>query len=116
MSSTVVWRGDQVVTAVEEAARIGIDEITSECVILSKDIVPRITAVLQGSIQMRPARINARQVVGEWGSYGVDYAIHVETIPAINSTGQRPYLRPVADQQYPKLPERIAAQYQRLTK
>ena len=114
--SEMVCRGDELVTATEEAARLGIDETAAACVIGSKAIVPVVTTVLQGSIQMRPARVEKLEVIGEWGSYGVNYAIFVETLPAVNSTGQRPYLRPVADEEYPKLSDRIVKHYRRLTK
>lgn len=114
--SDFAWRGDEFVTAAEEATRLAIDETLMACVTGSKHIVPRITTVLQGSIQMRPARVEGREIVGEWGSYGVRYAIYVETIPAINSTGQRPYLRPVADEEYPRLQDRIVRHYKRITR
>jgi len=114
--SEMVWRGDELVTATEEAARLAIDETAAACVIAAKQIVPVVTTVLQGSIQMRPAKVVGSEVVGEWGSYGVNYAIYVETIPAVNSTGQRPFLRPVADEKYPQLADLIQKHYRRLTK
>ena len=129
------WRGDDVKRNTELAVEKGINDTLIDCVKTSKQLVPVRTAILQGSIQMRPAHEEGGQVVGEFGSYNNNYAVHVEfgTAPheivpirakvlhwvvggkdffatRVHHPGSRarPFLRPSADQHFPSLPHRIA--------
>lgn len=95
------WHGDAQLRKLQEATKDAIDETMIQCVATSVGRVHTISTVLQGSIDYRPAKIERDgMVVGEWGSYLVDYAIYEEIL--------HPYLRPSADRHYPKLKERIA--------
>jgi hypothetical protein len=129
------WRGDDVKRNTMQAVEKGINQTLIDCVSHSKAIVPVKTTILQGSIQMRPAHDEGGQLVGEFGSYNNNYAVHVEfgTAPHIieshgpyslhnAETGQyfgkkvhhpgsraRPFLRPSADWHFPELAENIKA-------
>ena len=106
---TLDWRGDQVRNKVREAERFGINETLSACVINAKGLVRVKSATLQGSIRAEMAADDGGGMRGEWGSYGVDYALPQETGPVnVSYTwGYTPFLRPTADQEYPRLRERI---------
>lgn len=103
------WQGEQVDRRVIGAVLGGMDETMAACVVTAKqDYRPGhglVTAVLQGSIQMRPAEMREDYAIGYWGSFDVDYAIYVEMGTArMAAQGQ---LRKAADQHYPLLGERI---------
>lgn len=104
---SLAWRGDQVRSHVERAVLAGMDETMAACVLQAKGLVRVKTAVLQGSIQMRPAEFRGAVAIGLWGSFDVNYAIWQE-IGTSRMTG-KPYLRPSADAQYPRLGARIKA-------
>lgn len=111
------WRGEEVSRKIIAATKWGIDKVLSECVVQAKKNWIRAprgtppgppggfptvrTSALQGSIEMRPARETSDAIIGLWGSFDIDYAIYVET--GTGKMGARPYLRPAADQHYPKL-------------
>ena len=106
------WKGDQIKDRLLNAARQGIDETMAAGVVEAKNNTPVVTGTLQGSIQFRPARIEGDRVVGRWGSFDVNYAIYVET-----GTRGRPgvnMLRRAADQEEPKLLDRIRERYRRI--
>ena len=131
------WRGDQVKSNVARATELAINETLIAAVTISKELVPRRTTILQGSIQMRPAAEQGGILVGEFGSYNNNYAIHVEfgTAPheivpknakalhwvdaggadvfakRVHHPGSRahPFLRPAADREFPNLADRIRA-------
>lgn len=69
------------------------------------------TGLLQGSITSRPATRVGNRWVGEWGvgagrnAGGLGYAFWLEIGTA--KMAARPYLRPSAEQEYPKLAGRI---------
>ena len=129
----VDWRGDEVLRHTQRAIRYAIDETMSACVDDAKRNVPRVTGTLQGSIQIEPASIDRNgKVVGEWGSFDVNYALAVEMgnrslvgpphkskTPGIKAsgpgrnTGNRNFLRNAADKEYPKLRSRIKRWYRR---
>lgn len=93
------------------ATRRGIDETHAACVRMAKSLVRVDTATLQGSIQFKPAREKGGQITaGEFGSYGVDYAIYQEIGPVSGTRvwAYTPYLRPARDAEYPRLAERVA--------
>lgn len=135
-SVTLDWKGEVVTEQMREACRFGIDSVTADCVTWAKFNVPVRTAVLQGSLQMRPARTGAGEIEGEWGSYGVKYARWIEEgtrphvilprnkkalywkgaahpVRMVNHPGTkaRPYLIPAAHGFYPSLPDRIRARF-----
>lgn len=103
------WRGEQVKRAVSRAAKTGIDATTHSCVNPAKRRVRVDTRILQGSIQARPATYEGRRGwVGRWGSFDVNYALWQE-VKTFRYAGHQPYLRPTADEEYPKLAQRIKA-------
>ena len=107
MASRVHWKGDQIVTNMGKATALGIDQVLAMCVNDAKNdhnFVNR-TGLLEGSIQSRPAQISGGRWVGSWGSFNVDYAIFVEA--GTIKLQARPFLRPAADRNYPKLPDQI---------
>ena len=106
------WKGDQIKDRLLNAARQGIDETMAAGVNTAKPLTPVDTTTLQGSERIEPARIEGDRAIGLWGSFDVGYAIYVET-----GTRGRPgvnMLRRAADQEYPKLLDRIRERYRRL--
>ncbi len=66
------------------------------------------TGDLEGSIDTRiPARPHGKGVSGLWGSADIDYALVQELGSEKKNIPARPYLRPAADAEYPKLARRI---------
>ncbi len=101
----LIWNGVKVTKKVIAATKAAVDETMAECVRAAKRLVPVDTSTLQGSIQMRPAKVVTDGIAGLWGSFTVNYAIYVET--GTGKMAAQPYLRPAADQQYPLLAGRI---------
>lgn len=114
MSFSLDWQGNKIKQIVFEACRLGIDETTAAAVTPAKERVRVRTRLLQGSIQSRPAKRDGNRIVGSFGSYDVNYALWQE-IGTSKMSGQ-PYLRPAADQEFPKLSERIKRHYEELSK
>lgn len=67
------------------------------------------TSTALGSIMFEPARVLGERVVGRRGSFDVAYFIFLE-IGARGRPGNF-MLRRAADQEYPKLAERIKARF-----
>lgn len=130
------WRGEEITNKVLNKTALAMDSVTIDCVVHAKANVRVRTAVLQGSIQIRRARLEKRGIlVALWGSFAVLYAIYVEkgTRPhfppveaikrgfkvteehawaiarsiARKGTKAYPYLMPAADLYYPTLKGRI---------
>ena len=127
------WRGQRVADNTILATGRAMNGLLADCVVEAKQRVPVRTSVLQGSIQMRPARqLDADTLVAYWGSFAVRYARFVEEgtaphiirprtagalywpgaahpVPLVHHPGSRarPFLKPVAEQRYPELPTRI---------
>lgn len=112
MSGTLTWNGNEIKAKLQEAQRLAIDETTHACVTPAKNRVRRISGTLQGSIQARPARREGSRTVGRWGSFDVNYALWQEII-TFSRAGHQPYLRPAAEEEYPKLAARVRAYYLR---
>lgn len=104
MSSRLDWLGDAIKGRIRRAEKQAIDDTTAACVIPAKDRVHVRTRILQGSIQSRDAVEEEDRVVGRWGSFDVNYAFWQEVLPEPRG---RSYLRPAADEEYPKLAGRI---------
>lgn len=104
MASRIVWRGDEVRRAVEEAAKLAIDQTTSASVIDAKDNHPgwnNVSGNADGSIRtIAQAVRKGRLIVGEWGSKGVNYMMPLEVLHGSA-------LRTSADRNYPSLFGRI---------
>jgi len=126
------WYGDELKKKTDRVVPWAMMSILTECVREAKKIVPRKTATLQGSIQMRAPRKIAGQWVGLWGSWNCKYALFVElgTAPHMifprnkkalywegaahpvarvhhPGTVAKPFLRPTADRVYPQLKGKI---------
>lgn len=126
------WKGDELKEKMNRVIPWAINSITSECVREAKSTVPKVTTVLQGSIQMRPAKKYGNVWAGLWGSFNCLYAIFVElgtkphdifprtkkalfwegadhpvTHVSHPGTKAKPFLRPAADKLYPLLAEKI---------
>lgn len=99
------WRGPAIATAVMQATRRAVDQTMAEAVNIAKPLAPFKTGQLRGSIKFIPSQITGLHVKGRWGSFGVHYAVFQEfgTI----YIAAHPFLRPAADQAYPKLRQRI---------
>ena len=128
----VDWKGDDVAKKVVEATAWGVDKTTSECVHDAKEHVPFVTGTLEGSLRIEEAEQHGDRVTGRWGSFDVQYALAVEMgnpSLAVNSgddsrefvkgtprnTGNNRFLRGAADKEYPKLADRIAARFKKIT-
>jgi hypothetical protein len=112
MSGSLTWNGDKIKAKLQEAQRLAIDETTGSCVGPAKDRVRIKTRILQGSIQFRPATREGSRTVGRWGSFDVNYALWQEII-TFSRAGHQPYLRPAAEEEYPKLAARVRAYFRR---
>jgi hypothetical protein len=112
MSVRVTWYGDKIKKRLDTAQQLGIDTTTAAAVTPAKQFVRVKTHILQGSIQARPAAKEGGHWVGRWGSFNVNYALWQE-IKTFSHAGYRPYLRPAAEIEYPKLAGRIKAFWQR---
>lgn len=98
------WRGKQVKAKVIRATKKGIDSVTTDCVKMAKGLVHVRFSILQGSIEMRPAKQIGNKIYGLFGSWSVRYAIYQELEIF---RGSKPYLRPAADAYFPQLRKRI---------
>jgi len=130
--STLRWYGKELGEKILRACAKGIDNITADCVRDAKANVPKVTTMLQGSIQMRPAVMKGHNVAGLWGSFNCAYVLTVELgspphiirprnkkalywpgadhpVKLVHHPGTKgkPFLRPAADRLYPQLPARI---------
>lgn len=99
------WNGDAIRKRIDEAVRKGIDQTTAATVAPAKANTPVRTGRAQGSIQFRPAERRGNRWVGLVGSFNVNYFIWLE-IGTRHRKG-RHMLRRAADQEFPKLGERI---------
>jgi len=99
------WNSKPVTDKVMLATAKGIDSVMSKCVGVAKGLVRVKTATLQGSIRITPTKMKGNELVGVWGSFGVNYAIFQET--GTFKMSAQPYLRPSADRLYPTLPGEI---------
>ena len=131
----VTWKGAEVADKTRAAVHWGIDSTMADCVTTAKSLVHRVTSILQGSLQMRPAADVGGKITGYWGSFDVNYAIFVERgtgphvifprfkkalywkgadhpVRWVDHPGSKayPYLMPAAEQHYPSLHLRIRAQ------
>jgi len=122
------WNGEQLKKKMDIACKYGIEKTMENCVRESKQLVPKKTTILQGSIQMRPAEKHPGFWSGLWGSFQVMYALFVELgtaphkifpkdkqalfwpgadhpVKSVNHPGtkEHPFLRPSADHHYPEL-------------
>lgn len=126
------WKGDELQKKMDRVVPWAINSIMSECVREAKSNVPKVTTVLQGSIQMRMAKKIGNVWAGLWGSFNCLYAIFVELgtaphdifpktkkalfwegaahpVSSVHHPGTKaqPFLRPAADRLYPLLIEKI---------
>ena len=103
------WKAAAILKRERNASRLGIDDTLTLCVPIAKRETPVVTGTAQGSIMFEPAKIFGERVIGRWGSFDVDYFIWLE----IGARGRPGHfmLRMAADQEYPKLPERIKERF-----
>lgn len=103
------WKFDRLTKDTEKHVINAVDETMAHCVTMAKSLVRVDTATLQGSIRFKPATVQGNRVKGEWGSYGVNYALFQEIGPVsgVRTWAYTPYLRPSRDAEYPKLVKRI---------
>ena len=135
-SKSLVWNGKAVNEQMRKAQIAGVNGTMGACVVDSKqdhDWQNR-TGVLEGGIGIAEyARADGQGVRGEWGVQDVNYArihelggtITAKTAKALAiplpdggvafaqsvTIPARPYLRPSGDRNYPSLPDRIRAAY-----
>jgi len=130
---TFTWHGRARKAELLAAVKGGIDETMAVAVGIAKAKVPVRTAILQGSIQMRPATIRGGIVTGLWGSFQVNYALYVHEgtrphiirprtkkalfwkgaahpVKLVHHPGTKPnrFLSEAADIAYPGLPGRVS--------
>jgi hypothetical protein len=100
------WQGEVILRRIERACREAIDEVTGAASAVAKQLVHRDTGALQKSIGRVKAEVQGDQIVGAFGSLDdPGYAIWQEYLPEPHG---KAYLRPAADQEFPKLGARIA--------
>lgn len=116
------WEGEKVKKKMIDSIKRGIDATMSAAAIYSKQkrfrrgagklspiagILTNRTGTLEGSIRpVKKAEVVRDEIVGLWGSVDVLYAIIHEL--GLGNVSARPFLRPAADAEYPKLSNRIA--------
>ncbi len=119
------WKGEMVKSDVERAAKLAIDATMSACLIHAKtDHGPGAHSKQRfesdsGELErhtkiVKPATRDQRGVVGRWGVKGVAYGRRIELgFQGKDSAGRifdappYPYLRPAAEEEYPKLGKRM---------
>jgi HK97 gp10 family phage protein len=106
LRSRLDWRGREVTEAALRAAERGIDETLARCLARAIPAAPIDTGNLRASGFVRPARRDNRGVVGSWG-FSAGYAAYVEL--GTRYMTARPFMRPAADAEYPRLSTRIRA-------
>jgi hypothetical protein len=91
------WEGDDLVDAVEQAAIIGVDRTLEAAVAHAKanHEWKNRTGRAEASIQNVPARRVGDEIVGQFGSYGVDYFRYLEL--GTSKMEAMPCLRPAED-------------------
>lgn len=100
------WNGPEVKDRVTRAAVIGVNLTLAACLAKGRVRAPIRTGNLRGSGFIRPAVPTALGVSGSWG-FSAGYAAYVEL--GTRYMDARPYMRPAADEEYPKLAGRIRA-------
>lgn len=104
------WNSSPFKDAVERAVVRGMNHVMADCVLDAqttlKDHHHVVTGTLVGSIRFEQPQKISGDIVGEWGSFDVNYAIFLE-MGTIDITAD-PYLRPAAQRHYPKLQGYIA--------
>lgn len=101
------WNGPAIARQMREAQRHGIDETLQTAALQASDIAPYDTGFLASTIEAQPAVQEGSRVVGRWGNWTALYTFFVE-VGARGRPG-RYFLRRTADEQYPKLGQRIQA-------
>lgn len=119
------WKGDAVKRKYTRAAMLAIDATMAAAIIHARSnhgagahaaqrFVTRFSELERGTRIVQPARATRGAVVGRWGVRGVVYARRIELgFQGKDSRGRVfdqpgfPYLRPAAEEEYPKLPRRI---------
>lgn len=105
------WRGDAIAQELLEASRLAVDETTGAAVTLGRALVHVDTGLLQSRIANVSATIAGDVVTGAYGV--VDdpgYALPQEFLPEPQG---KAFIRPAADQEFPKLGDRLAARVRR---
>lgn len=107
--SRINWETKNVIDNVTKATVLAIDQTTVACVAGAKDdhkFVNR-SSNLEGSVQMRGAVSDGIKVRGQWGSFGIAYAIFIEG--GTKYISGFAFLQPQTVLEYPKLAARIKA-------
>jgi len=92
------WRGREVADRVMEAAREAIDETTAAAA--AAVVAPRDRGILADNIVTRPARRRRHVITGGFGSAKRAYW-------GLFQEYRRPFLRPAADSEFPKVVARL---------
>ena len=95
------WNGDTIVNQYRQAQVDAINEIAVKCVQTATPAPPHPfkTGLAQGSVKALPAQVKGSGVFTIWGSFDVNYYIHLEL--------RGNMLRNAADEVYPQLPAAI---------
>lgn len=104
--SGLMWNGDAIARQIERAVIAATDETTDGASDVAKQLVHVDSHDLQKSIGAVPAEVQGDLIVGAFGSLeDPGYALDQEYEPEPRG---RAYIRPAADQEFPKLGARIA--------
>ena len=126
----VDWKGDDIKRRMLTASIKGVEEVIVDCVNDAQDHVPYRTGAYHDSIRSNEEGVQVeREVVfGEWGSYGIRYALAVELgdpslvgdtdlgmerdeddkfTQTVRNKGNQGSLRKASDKNYPNLAGRI---------
>jgi len=103
MRALMKWNGDEIIANLDRAAREAIDETTAAAAedAKSSHAYSSRSGRLEGETISEPAKAQGDRVTGSFGTTQVRgfYGLFEEL--------KRPFLRPAADRQFPKLAERI---------
>lgn len=103
---TLKWAGKELGGKIENAVRDAVDETLFAASTDAQQNAPRDTGFMASTIGVTKKAAGDTQIRGEFGNEVADYTLWNEI--GTGRMAARPFLRPAADREFPKLPGRIA--------
>jgi len=110
MTYRITWKDRAVLGRSKTAFRLGINETLAIAVQIAAPLTPYLWGFLRRSIRFQPARIQGERIIGQWGSFDINYALRMEKFHRT----RRHFLKKGADKAYPQLPARARRRFDRL--
>lgn len=99
------WRAPQIVKATKAASLAGATETVAAATLRAQTLAPRDTGFMANTIQFQPATPVPTGVTAHFGNWTANYTLWNEI--GTSRMPARPFLRPAADVEFPKVTERI---------